>query len=171
MQRGVVGVLVAWGVLFGMGCEKECKNPALTWDRVKGQANEIRGPAVQCNIVEVCDPGQGRPIRRSPLSPLQDPQIVDRRSASDNRDSCIDKAIAQEKISWDSGCKFEASPALICLDAPSPSNGPDFTSSTGGTLVTVGVGAGSGDYWFDEQGAGGAGSAGADPGAGGQGGI
>ncbi|MDI1478570.1 hypothetical protein QHF84_18275 [Polyangium sp. y55x31] len=167
----MVGVLVVWGVLFGVGCEKECKNPARTWDRVKGQANEIRGPAVQCNIVEVCDFGHGRPIKRIPLSSLLDPQIVDRGSASDNRDSCISKARDKKDITWNPDCKLEASPELICLDAPSPSNGPDFTGSTGGTFVTVGVGAGSGDYWFDEQGAGGAGSVWADPGAGGQGGI
>ncbi|MDC0741265.1 hypothetical protein [Polyangium mundeleinium] len=152
MQRVVVGWVVAWSLVVGVGCEKECKNPALTWDEVKGRGR-IEGPAMPCNIVKVCDPGQGRPIRREALTPLVDPKIIDRGYANDNRDSCIHKAQRLELI--DSGCKGEASPERICLDAPGSSNGPDFTGSTGGTFVTVGVGAGSGDYWFHEQGAGG----------------
>ncbi|TKD05221.1 hypothetical protein [Polyangium fumosum] len=67
-------------------------------------------------------------------------------------------------------CRVEASPALICLDGAGTSDGPDSAGPTGGTLVTVGVGAGSGDYWFDEEGEGGAGDWDDDPGEGGQGG-
>ncbi|UQA60211.1 hypothetical protein [Polyangium aurulentum] len=51
-------------------------------------------------------------------------------------------------------------------------SGPDVSGPTGGTLVTVGVGAGTGDYYFQgEGGAGGAGGRGEEPGEGGQGGI
>ncbi len=160
--------LLLWGVVFGVGCEKECKNPAFTQDDLKGRGR-IEGPAMQCNIVEECQGHAGRRDTRRALTPLEDPKIVDRGSKNDNRDSCRDKAIRLELV--DRQCKVEASPERICLDVPGTSNGPDFTGSTGGTFVTVGVGAGSGDYGSHEQGAGGAGSAGADPGDQGQGGI
>ncbi|MDC3984756.1 hypothetical protein [Polyangium jinanense] len=69
-------------------------------------------------------------------------------------------------------CEFEAAPALICLDGAGTSNGPDYTGPTGGTLVTIGVGVGTGDYWFDEEeGAGGEGGFDAHPGEGGHGGT
>ncbi len=62
---------------------------------------------------------------------------------------------------------------MICLDvAGGPDgSGPGAAGPTGGTLVTVGVGAGSGDYYLEEGGEDGAGGFDADPGDGGQGGI
>jgi hypothetical protein len=105
------------------------------------------------------------------LGAVEDPVIVDRRTDSSNREWCVDKVKGREGGNWDTNCDVETSPELICLDAKvmPDGSGPDVSGPTGGTLVTVGVG--SGDYYFQSEGDGGAGGFSAEPGEGAHGEI
>jgi hypothetical protein len=162
--KGVVtGLLLASVVVFGSGCSDKCKKPMIM-DENDRKLGLITGPALQCNVVVTCGRNGGRPDERFALEPHNDPKIVDRHSSATNIGRCTEAA-------WEKGyqrCKVEVSPAPICLDAAGApdGSGPDVSGPTGGTLVTVGVGAGTGDYWISEDGVGGAGGAG---GAGGSG--
>ncbi|MDC3952534.1 hypothetical protein KEG38_01700 [Polyangium jinanense] len=130
----------------------------------------VEGPAVKCNAVLTCENYGGRPNTVVVLKGVEDPEVVDQGSWTENR--CIDELRRAGRIDGRTGCKAEFSLAPICLDVDAAAGGPG-PSPTGETFITVGVGvgAGSGDYWSDAQGAGGAGSAGAYPGDEGQGGI
>ncbi|TKC96468.1 hypothetical protein [Polyangium fumosum] len=162
MKRMAAGVLVAWGFLFGVGCGSKCRNPKLHVDD-----DGIEGSAIQCNITIMCPNQAGRDPSVEHLQGLVDPVIRDH--GSTNESHCRRKAKHRGHVP--EHCEVAAAPALICLDGAGASDGPDFTGPTGGTLVTVGVGAGTGDYWFGEEGAGGAGDDEAHVGEGGQGGI
>ncbi|MDC0741266.1 hypothetical protein [Polyangium mundeleinium] len=166
MQRVVVGFLVAWSLVVAVGCESKCRNP-----KIHRELGGLEGPAIQCNVVIMCPNQAGRPDSVERLEGLVDPVIRDH--GSGNRDLCKGAAMKIRPYEKQIKCEFDAAPALICLDGAGSSNGPDYTGPTGGTLVTVGVGAGTGDYWFDEdeEGAGGEGGFDAHPGEGGHGGI
>ena len=167
-MKGLLGGwLLAAVVVLGSGCSDRCRNPK----RIVFQGRE--GNAVQCNAVVTCPGYGGRPDMTKRLEGLDDPMIVDRGSVAWNRDGCIDQVKKKDLCEL---AKISVSPTMICLDASGApdGSGPDVTGSTGGTLVTVGVCAGTGDYWISEDGAGGAGGAGgfsAEPGEEGQGGI
>ena len=96
-----------------------------------------------------------------------DPVLVD---GYGNEDRCRQEIVDKQNVDL-TRCQVEASPTLICLDGAGTSDGPDYTGPTGRTLVTVGVGAGTGDSWVDEEGAGGSGDWDGHPGEGGHGGI
>jgi hypothetical protein len=167
MFRIGIGVLLTWSVVFGVGCGEKCKNPKWTEYRHWKTARIMEGPAMQCNIVITCPGHQGRPDSKEYLQGQVDPVITD--LGSPTRDTCRQEAIVRGLV--DKYCTVDASPALICLDATGTTGGPgpDYTGPAGGTLVTVGVG--SGDYYFDGDGAGGTDDSGAEPGEEGQGGF
>jgi len=171
MRALVAGLLFAGMVVLASGCKDKCKNPKMASDRFSGRV--VEGPAVQCNAVLVCQYG-GR-TRKNRLKELEDPVIADRHSDADNNRICAAAVKEQQGTAWDGmHCDVEVSPAMLCLDAAGTpdGSGPDVSGPTGGTLVTVGVGAGTGDYYFQgEGGAGGAGGGGEESGEGGQGGI
>jgi len=157
-MKGLVHAgLLASVIVLGSGCSEKCKNPKILDDNERGVL--ITGPAVQCNAVATCRSNGGRPDERVPLQGLEDPTIVDRHSAERNRTRCIERVRLLEHYR---DCTFEVFPTMICLDAAGrpDGSGPDVTGPTGGTLVTVGVGAGSGDFPLSGDGAGGAGGAG-----------
>lgn len=173
MKMMIIRLLLVSAVLLPLGCfEDKCKNPKQTEETERKTGLLIKGPAIQCNVVLLCQGMAGRPDSRNPLASLVDPVIVDRHSRSDNRDSCRQTAIDRELVP--PHCKVDASPELICLDANGAAGGP---SPTGDVIVTVGAGpgAGSGDFHFDDDegapGADGAGGYSAASGDGGQGGI
>jgi hypothetical protein len=160
MRALVVGLFFVWFVVLGPACwDPECKNPKRGQPNSEAGARE--GVLVQCNVVLTCAVQlQGDVPRR--LEGAEDAQIIDRRSAWENEDACIERA----KVRGTGGkCSvLEVNPKVICLDAPG-SNG--CGSSPGdGTVIIVGSAA-SGDFKSDPQGAGGT----DDYGAGGQGGI
>jgi len=169
------GLLFAGMVLLASGCKDKCKNPKQYSEQTERGLRE--GPAVQCNAVVVCQ--YGGSTRRNELKGLEDPVIVDCRSDDENRRICA-AAVKERQGTNDKHCDIEVSPAMICLDAAGTpdGSGPDVSGTTGGTLVTVGVG--TGDYYFEGEGAGGAGGTGGaggagergeEPGEGGQGGM
>jgi len=163
MMRRMVGALVAWCFVMGVGCGSKCRNPKMHRDD-----DGIEGPAIQCNVAIICPNQAGRDDSVEYLRGLVDPVIRDH--GSSNPGHCKRKARFRDLVP--KYCEVDAAPAPICLDGASPSDGPDYTGPTGGTLVTVGVGAGTGDYWFDEEeGAGGAGGSEDDPGEGEHGGT
>ncbi|MRG96975.1 hypothetical protein [Polyangium spumosum] len=167
MNTIVIGLFAVWSVAFATGCtDDECKNPARGTDTENNQ--QIEGPQMKCNVVLTCPRYGGRPDDRFALQGGDDPTIVDRQRESWNRNRCIE-AVRRKGFSPD--CKIEVSPAIICLDADGGSGGPGGPSPSGGTLVTVGVGAGSGDYWFDDDGADGIGGEGGVSEAPGEGGV
>ncbi len=145
MKRLVIGLLFASAFVLASACtEDKCKNPARTTDAPKGVL--VEGPAMKCNTVLTCPRNGGRPDNRFPLVGGDDPTIVDRGSASWNESRCRDKLW---QLEWfDRKCTIEVSPEIICLDADGGS-GQAGPAPTGGTLVTVGVGAGSGDSWYN----------------------
>jgi hypothetical protein len=169
-MRLAAGLLFAWMVVLAPGCSRDdCKNRKMATEKIRGQFEE--GPAVKCNAVLVCQYGGVK--RRTELRELEDPVIIDRRSDSQNSRTCVD-TVKRQQGTDDRHCDVEVSPAALCLDAAGmpDGSGPDVGGPTGGTLVTVGVGAGTGDYYFQgEGGAGGAGGCGEESGEGGQGGI
>jgi hypothetical protein len=168
MRAFGAGLFFLWIVVLGPGCfEDKCKNPQRTVD------GDVEGPALKCNAVMRCQHG-GRFDAGHRLTNLEDPTIVDRHFDSTNKERCRNKAIKNLADQFDSKhCDIEVSPTPICLDASGApdGSGPDVSGPTGGTLVTVGVGAGSGDYYFQAEGEGGAGGYQAEPGAGGEGGM
>lgn len=170
MRALVAGLLFAGMFVLASGCTRDdCKNRKMASERIRNEVRE--GPAVKCNAVLICQ--YGGTTHRSALKELEDPVIVDRRSDSLNSRICVD-AVKRQQGTDERHCEVEVSPAALCLDAAGmpDGSGPDVSGPTGGTLVTVGVGAGTGDYYFQgEGGAGGAGGRGEEPGEGGQGGI
>jgi hypothetical protein len=163
----LVASMVVSMVVLAPGCrEDRCKNPRIIYDGDKGGTFE--GPAVKCNGIRTCRGRQTRPDSVETLKE-EDPVIADRGSAARNLDACRNKA---RHLPTCTDVSYAFSPTMICLDADGGLSGagPDFTGPTGGTLVTVGVGAGvgTGDYYLQDDGAGGMGGAG---GAGGEGGF
>ncbi|MDI1478089.1 hypothetical protein [Polyangium sp. y55x31] len=166
-----IGVLVVGVVVFGGGCsEDKCRNPKIIPGKVG--RNQGEGPAVKCNAVVTCTRNGGLPPTVEVLKDVEDPQVVEQGSWTENR--CKEALLTRKRIGPGTDCTAQFSPALICLDVDAAAGGPG-PSPTGETFITMGVGvsvgAGSGDYWSDAQGAGGAGSAEAYPGDEGQGGI
>ena len=117
---------------------------------------EHEGPAVKCNVSVTCPMYGGRSDVTIILPDQEDPTIVDQGSSSWNKARCID-AMKNKNI-CDLGT-IHIKPTLICLDAAGmpTGSGPNVTGTSGGTIVTVGVGAGTGDYYFNgaEEGTGG----------------
>jgi hypothetical protein len=153
--RGIA--LLFAGIVVFAGCfEDKCKNVKVIEEREWKTGRLVTGPGMQCNVVQICPGMAGRPDSRTPLPGLVDPTIVDRGSRNENRDRCRQSAISQELVPQ--GCQVDASPALMCLDANGAAGGP---SPTGDIIVTVGAGAGSGDFPFADDDAAGTGGTGA----------
>lgn len=130
------------GIIAFAGCfEDKCKNVKIIEETEWKTGRLVKGPGMQCNVAQICPGTAGRADSRTPLSGLVDPTIVDRGNRNENRDRCRQAAVSLGLVpEW---CKAEASPELICLDANGAAGGP---SPTGDTIVTVGAGAGSGDF-------------------------
>ncbi|MDI1432916.1 hypothetical protein [Polyangium sorediatum] len=166
MKRIVIGVLLVSIALPAPGCtEDKCKNPAKGADRIKGIWTD--GDAIKCNAVVTCPGHGGRPDNRFALQGGDDPATIDQHRDSWNANQC--KKLVMQKEWFNKECTVEAFPEIICLDVDGGSGAPG-PIPTGGTLVTVGVGAGSGDSWITEQGAGGAGGSSEEAGQAGHGG-
>jgi hypothetical protein len=153
MKALCIAFLLVGFVLFAPACiEDKCKNPKMTEDE-RGN----KGIAVKCNAVVVCHYG-GRPPSKDVLDPLVDPTITNQGTSSSNKELCVNRM--QRKLAGQYSqqhCELEVAPEVICLDAQGApdGSGPDVGGPTGGTLVTVGVG--SGDYYLQPEGEGGAG--------------
>lgn len=141
--------------------DDSCKNPKRIGapDPVTGIVTS--GPAIQCHAAFVCPTKGGGYDTKTPLVGLEDPVIVDRGSQRRNVDGCRQRILSR---AIEAGCKAEASPELICLDANGPAGGPGPNPPGGTTIVTVG--AASGDYHINGTG----GFSATPPGTGGQGG-
>jgi len=114
----------------------------------------VQGPAIKCNIVLHCTGRVGVPDYDRYLSSLEDPEMVDYGSSSENRDRCRQEAMDRGLV--DPDCKVDAAPAQICLDTDAGPSGA-VPGTTTGTIVTVGVGA-AGDFpqtFHGNEGAGG----------------
>jgi hypothetical protein len=159
-------MLAMWVFALAPGCSLDkCKNPKRGLD-----TEGIQGVLYQCNAEVTCGGHAGQPDTVVRLEGLNDPIVADKGYDSWNRGRC--KFLAGTKNICADVVKIDASPELICLDAAG-GPGPGVSDATGGTIVTVG--AGSGDYHFNdealEDGSGGAGGISRGPGEEGQGGI
>ncbi|MDC3952351.1 hypothetical protein KEG38_00730 [Polyangium jinanense] len=164
MRMLVVGLFFVWFVVLAPACwEPACKNPKKGAPNAEAGARE--GVLVQCNVVLTCAL-QGAGNRRQPLVGAEDAQIIDRRSAWENEDACIQRA--KERGIGVKCSVLEVDPKVICLDPPG-SNGCGSNPGDG-TVIIVGSAA-SGDFKSDPQGMGGTNDYGGGDDAGGQGGI
>lgn len=178
MNAMIIGFLGVSIIVLAPGCGKKCDKPMIVEAKDWKTKLPHTGEGIQCHLVRVCDNGNQGTYREA-LRSLEDQVIIDH--GSQNATWCV-SAAKTFLVDLPEQCHYEASPEPICLDVKGGSpNGPDYTGPTGGTLVTIGVGASSGDYYLSgdgtagggglNEGAAGGGGLGGDGGAGGQGGI
>ena len=146
------GFLMAYPVFVTGGCSRDCENPRT----IRTESNPVSGqyeeePAVTCHMVLICEQKM-QPDKRVAIPPYY---VVDRGQDLQIRGRC--RKALEGKILPE--CKEEELTfERECLDGKGTYGGP-VSGPSGGTIVTVGVGASSGDFPKIESGGGGEGGA------------